>query len=465
VIEKYISECLAMLCTAPEPWIRFCGFRLSNCKREFTNQLPTMAVDGVTFYCNPIWPLQRSKSDNLFTLLHEALHLIFRHPERLRDLMKTLPPELVHMAADYAINLRMVQDNCPYTMPEDGLIDHTMVDDAMRALNVEAIIARLLQDQQGNGDNDDNATADNSATNDNGDSDSNGADSDDSTDDSGDSATQSESQNQASDGDSQGSGQNSGDKDQDSEDDGPGNSDTSGKDSDCNRIPDSCGELLPAPVDLDPHESARSMIAAATLAKSTGDGDLPDWLKAEVQSTAQNSEITWLQRLHDRFATIFSARDYSFEMFNEPYLKIGMIEPTLYSEGIGKVAIVGDESGSMSDDELNMVAEQTAALLQEWQPQEVEIIRHTTRIVYTESLQAGEQPTPRNTREHGGTSFNPVTEYCDERACDLIVWVTDCMPCDRPEQPQAPVIFLGTCNWSEQYHRDSIGFGDFIDIR
>jgi predicted metal-dependent peptidase len=141
-----------------------------------------------------------------------------------------------------------------------------------------------------------------------------------------------------------------------------------------------------------------------------------------------------------------------------------MIEPTLYSEGIGKVAIVGDESGSMSDDELNMVTEQTAAILQEWQPDSVEIIRHDSEIVYTESLAAGQQPTPRTKRSYGGTDFQPVLDYCQENDGEVIVWVTDCYPCDDPEDNGIPTIFLGTSYGSENYHASEL-WGEFIDIR
>ena len=218
------------------------------------------------------------------------------------------------------------------------------------------------------------------------------------------------------------------------------------------------------PNDADLSDVAEQAIGAATLAKAAGSGSLPEWLQDALSETAEHSETSWLQRIHDKFATAFSERDFSYERFSEPYAVIGMIEPTLYSEGIGKVAIVGDESGSMSDDELNMVASQTAALLQEWQPQEVVIIRHDSKIVYTEHLQAGEEPTPRTKRARGGTDFQPVLDYCEEHNVEVIVWVTDCYPCDTPVDNGIPAIFLGTASDSEHWHRNKL-WGDFIDIR
>ena len=74
------------------------------------------------------------------------------------------------------------------------------------------------------------------------------------------------------------------------------------------------------------------------------------------------------------------------------------VDPSLWSEAIGRIAIVGDESSSMSDEALNVIAKETAAVIQEWNPQEVLVIRHTSEVVFTERLQQGQEPTPRKKR-------------------------------------------------------------------
>jgi len=438
------------------PFVSACGFRLSVMKRVFTTEVETMAVDGVTFFINPTWPLQRSKLANLFTMLHEAMHVWFRHPERLRDSRK-LYGDLVHQAADYAVNLHLVQNGSPYEMPDDGLIDYAFVASDGRALSTELILDKLIQQQQ-------EQQQEQEQDSDSGDSESaecDGSQQQDSSQNSDDSDSDSDQNTDSETGSHDGDGDANGDGDAD--DSSESESGNSGQNAGGN-TPSSCGELLPAPVDLDPHEVAEQHIAAATLAKTAGNGTLPDWMQSLVNEAAQNSETSWLQRLHDKFATIAAARDYSFERFNQAYAVVGMIEPTLYSEGIGKVAIVGDESGSMSDDELNMATEQTAAILEEWQPDSVEIIRHDSEIVYTESLSAGEQPTPRTKRSYGGTDFQPVLDYCAEQQVEVIVWITDCYPCDNPKDNGIPAIFLGTSYGSERYHEREL-WGDFIDIR
>ena len=449
--EKYIRKLILVLMGSSNKWVKACGYRLSLMKLVVTPEHETMAVDGRSLFVSPTWPHTRHDNANLFTLIHEALHVWFRHPERLRKWQG--PREVIHMAADYAINLLAVQQGCEYPMPDDGLFDKKYVDQNGKALSAELIAHMLMQELQQEqeqeqeqepggqpgkpGETDGNSESV-SETETDADSDGAGA---------GDSEQESDSNGADSESGNAGSGSSSG---------SDGVQDTG-------LVPESCGELLPAPADYEAAEAAEAAIAAATLTKSSGDGSLPEFLQQAVHDAAQDSETHWLQQLHDRFATIYAARDFSYEAFHQGYALYGMIEPTLYSEGIGKVAIVGDESGSMSDDELNMVNSQTAALLQEWEPSEVLIIRHDSEIVYTESLQAGEQPTPRTKRSYGGTDFQPVLDMCADEMVDVIVWVTDCMPNDRPRDNGIPAIFLGTSYGSERWHNRHL-WGDYIHI-
>ena len=144
-IEKYISALLVLLIRSEVCWVRAFGFRLSACKRVFTTEVQTQAVDGVTWFINPEWTLANSKFKNLFVMVHEAKHLFSRHPERLRDCLPQ-QAELVHKAADYAVNLGLEQAGCPWQMPDDGLINRDFVDDDGKALNVERILALLMQE-------------------------------------------------------------------------------------------------------------------------------------------------------------------------------------------------------------------------------------------------------------------------------------------------------------------------------
>ena len=143
--EKYTRKLILVLMGSSVDWVAACGYRLSLMKLVVTPEHETMAVDGRSLFVNPTWPHTRPDIANLFTLVHEALHCWFRHPERLRKWQG--PRELIHMAADYAINLMAVQQGCPYPMPDDGLYDTRFVDDNGKALSAE-LIAHILQQEQ-----------------------------------------------------------------------------------------------------------------------------------------------------------------------------------------------------------------------------------------------------------------------------------------------------------------------------
>ena len=141
-----------------------------------------------------------------------------------------------------------------------------------------------------------------------------------------------------------------------------------------------------------------------------------------------------------------------------------MIEPTLYSESIGTIAIVADESSSMSDNMLNMATEQINAIIAEWQPQRVLIVRHTDVIEDVQELSQGVSPEDRQKRAHGGTLFNPVIDFMESESVEVCAWITDCYPCDHVQDTQVPIIWLGTEYGSDYAHqRYNLG-GDFVSI-
>lgn len=405
MIEKLISDSIAFLCSFQATdkskraqdkarWIRALGFRLSGMKREFTDTITaTMAVDGVTLFVNNNYALTKPKIDVLFILIHEGLHVWFNHPIRLRDCMP-YQRELMHKAADYAVNLTAQQAGCPFPVPSYALLNPQYVDASGNCLNVERILYEMLkeqvQEQQGQ---------DNADTSDDNQQPAESNSANDSTDAGGDDNANTSNESDSgdaeagNDNDTGDNGGQAGDADSISQDAG-GNS-APGTDPN-GSTPDQCGDLLPAPSDADLQEMGRQSLAAAQLSKGAGDGSLPDGMLQAIGEALADADVDWLDQLRDRFATTVDQSDYSHERLNVPVLVAAhQVEPSLWQEAIGRVAIVGDESGSMSNEALNVIAKQTAAIVSEWNPTEVLIVRHTSKVVYTERLQQGQEPTPR----------------------------------------------------------------------
>ena len=94
-----------------------------NLNRVYTDEVETMATNGVDIFINPQFVKDCSDSDILFTHVHEAMHCALGHPWRKgdRDHVKS------NMAMDYAINQildDLIQAGCRnLSMPVGGLLD------------------------------------------------------------------------------------------------------------------------------------------------------------------------------------------------------------------------------------------------------------------------------------------------------------------------------------------------------
>ena len=100
------------------------------------------ATDGKKLYINPESFLKLSDDKQVFLLAHETLHVAYLHMHRLgnRD------PELFNMAADYVINLELVEQG--FKMIEGGLIDSNY-----SGLSTEEVYDLLLKDNTESNDN------------------------------------------------------------------------------------------------------------------------------------------------------------------------------------------------------------------------------------------------------------------------------------------------------------------------
>jgi len=84
----------------------------------FDDSLPTAATDGKKIWINPKFFLSLDRDEQVFVLIHEAMHVAYMHMGRLqsRDMRRW------NWACDYVINLQLVQRG--FKMPSMGLLDY-----------------------------------------------------------------------------------------------------------------------------------------------------------------------------------------------------------------------------------------------------------------------------------------------------------------------------------------------------
>ena len=445
--EKRLSKLIALMCNSGSGSVRYFGIQAACMKRFVGHEyrgfpIETMATDGAALLVNPDFLDTLSDSDAIFILAHEAFHKAARHPERLRDCAPD-QQELVHMAADYAINLQLVKDaDFPYPMPsESGLLDHKYVDRDGKPLNAERILFEMLKNAtqiqvsmpQSGGDQQSPQQSSGQQ--------SGGKD---------ESQTDGKPQQSGGQDDSQGQdkGQQSGGSQQQSKP-APGN----------NQQTAPCGQLLPAP---DDYSSQQAMIDNARAEALTA-GNAPGYIQ-DITTESIVVRQDWRDRLKSLLAREFDKSDYSMRKPNNRYLHTGLILPSLKAPAVNRIAIVSDVSGSMDADQRAIAIEQATGLVADWQPKETVILHHNTQVMHRETLSCGQLP-ERKLQGSGGTSFGPVFEELNQNPPDAVLWFTDCAPGDRVSEPDYPVFWLCTDARSGKTWFDRcIGFGEFIPV-
>jgi len=91
---------------------------LLSLKQHITTDIPTAATDGSCIMYNPDFLSDLTVDETVGLILHELLHVIYRHTTRKGD-RERLP---WNYAADYAINAYL--DDSGYNLPSGGLLDH-----------------------------------------------------------------------------------------------------------------------------------------------------------------------------------------------------------------------------------------------------------------------------------------------------------------------------------------------------
>ena len=219
--------------------------------------------------------------------------------------------------------------------------------------------------------------------------------------------------------------------------------------------PDGKGEIMDFPekhepsLSQDEKESARNEAAqdwdeagaqAAQFSKAEGKqpGQLVDDLQAKY--TQQADWKTLLRRY--MFAQAHS--DWSWRIPNYRYAALGIHVPSLISEGMGRIVLAIDTSGSLDNETLAEFWGEIQGIANELNPESVHVIQCDTRVTSVEEYHPTDLPGTLEAHGRGGTMFSPVFEYLDEEgdappAC--MIYFTDMYCGDFGDEPDFPVLW------------------------
>ena len=179
---------------------------------------------------------------------------------------------------------------------------------------------------------------------------------------------------------------------------------------------------------------------------SKGIGNDPGRI-SELVDGMHDSVVPWQDILREYMQSI-AASDYTWKRPNRRFAASDIYLPSVHSEGLGRIVLAIDTSGSMSSDTLNRVWSEIRAIALDLQPEKLTVIHCDTRVNEVAEYLPDEIPETLVAKGRGGTSIVPVFHLLSETleedpAC--LIYYTDLQVMggdyQRAEEPGFPVLW------------------------
>lgn len=184
-------------------------------------------------------------------------------------------------------------------------------------------------------------------------------------------------------------------------------------------------------------EMAKAMVKEATnkAAESTGAGNLPFHIAKQI-AELNKSVVNWKRELQQ-----FAIRSIKFSRENtrnKPSRRFGIYNPGKRKQIIVKLALIGDESGSMGDEQVGQLFSEVEKLA----AMGIEVVYIPMDSEVGEVIPFKKGMKLSRTR-FGGTVYQPGIEKAKELKVDGCVIFGDFDCADTPKKPNFPVLWVG----------------------
>jgi predicted metal-dependent peptidase len=387
-------------------------------------EVGTMATDGRHVWFCRQWCEAQGVRKTMGVIAHEVLHVVDKHHLRRGE----RDPERWNIAADLLINRLLTED--AYELPEDGQFDR---EQRFAGLPVEAVYRRLEQEQEHLRQPPDEAN-------------------------------QQTQQGGAGTSRTNATNTNAG-------------SSTLVHDKGTPRILDSDrGKVAAAkrwgevrdltgksgkplnPSELRQAENHLDVVIRQAVAAAKRAGQYSSTLCETIEASLDR--VDW----RDRLRTLFDGtirNDASWSRPNRRFVQHGIFLPGWQRTGAGRVAFVLDTSGSISVLELALYTGNLLGVIEETGPQEIIVIQCDAEVRRVDYLGPGETFDRIEVEGRGGTRLQPAFDWIAQNAADvnIIIYATDLICSDTPENPGLPVI------WLTPTRGKSMPFGEIIHVK
>jgi len=193
-------------------------------------------------------------------------------------------------------------------------------------------------------------------------------------------------------------------------------------------------------VDLEIKALLARAITQSKMAKEYG--NLPGDIRAEFDDLL-SPKLTWYELLSN-YVDGFIKEDYSWRRPNKKFLPHFYL-PTAYSERLANLTIGVDTSASISKEDITKMVSELNTIKEEFKPELLTVIDCDTKIHAIHELTNDMDIRELYFTGRGGTSFQPVFDYCEDNVPVCLIYFTD-LYSDFPPEPDYPVIWVNIDN-------------------
>ena len=170
---------------------------------------------------------------------------------------------------------------------------------------------------------------------------------------------------------------------------------------------------------------------ALQIAKSRG------WQTAGVRRLVESSHnplLDWREALKAFIAENLE-EERSWNVPDRRMIHSGLFLPGLSSPGFQELCFAVDTSGSMSQEEMNLVWSQIQDCAAQMEAERIRVIQCDAEVKEDHTYHRTDLPSTLETMGGGGTKFTPVFEALEDEPPKLLLYMTDLQSNDFPENP------------------------------